>query len=209
MRQEALMTLNSETPDQHLLRALRITSTARFLASKRLRHHETWSLWAVTFASTVVLISSLLEPFGICPQLPKNIVAISQAIGSIVILLISMFVNGNKFGERAEKMHACAIALNALTRRVESAIHENKEPGVTDEARREYENILAQHENHNDTDFLIAKIHRASKYYGINWFDRLRAKIEYYSGFLLYSLLFLLGAWFIYMLLRPAGLACA
>lgn len=193
-----------ESPAEHLHRSLRITSTARFLASKRLRQHETWSLWAVTFASIVVLVSSLVVPFGMCPDMPENVVAFTQAVASIAIISISIFVNGNKFGERAEKMHSCALSLNSLTRRAEEAIHDKSDPSVMVVIRREYEGILAEHENHSDTDFLIAQIRRAPKYYGITWRDKVRAKLEYWSGFLIYVAIFFSGAFFIYALLRSA-----
>jgi hypothetical protein len=194
--------MSKESPAEHLHRSLRITSTARFLASKRLRQHEAWSLWAVTFSSVVILISSLLVPFGVCPDIPENVVGLVQAVGSIAIITISMFVNGNKFGERAEKMHSCALSLNSLTRRAEKFIHDGDDSSI-DDMRVEYESVLAQHENHSDTDFLIAQIRRASEYYGITWRDKIRAKIEYFSGFIIYIFLFLAGAFFLYIMLRP------
>lgn len=193
----------NESPSEHLLRSLRITTTSRFHAARRLRHHEGWSLWSISFASLFLLIVALFKPFGIRLQLNDGIVGLSQVIASSVILVVSILVNGSKFGERAEKMHSCALELNALTREVETALHSSVNSKAIDGLRAKYEAILAQHENHSDADFLRAKIRRAADYYGIRWHHRAQAFLQYYGEYSLYVALLLAEMAFIYILLTP------
>lgn len=197
-----------ETPEQRFLRALKVVSAARFFASKRLRRHETWSLWAVTFVSLLILFSSLFDPFGVCIQIDGKSFSFAQVIGSIIITIISIFINGGKFGERAEKMHSCALSLNSLARRAEYAVHLGKDESEIHELMREYDEILAQHENHSDTDFVEAKIRRAADYYGIRFWHRVYSKFRYFLGFTPYILLLFMGVGFIYFVLKPSGLTC-
>jgi hypothetical protein len=192
-----------ETPSEHLLRSLRITTTARFHAARRLRSHEAWSLWSISFASLFLLVIPLFEPFGVKLQLATSVVGLSQVVASAVILVVSILVNGTKFGERAEKMHSCALDLNALTRSVERAIHSIATDDDIEKLRHAYEAILAKHENHSDTDFLIAQARRAPEYYNIKGYDRIRAKLQYYGGFSLYVALLFSELLFIYVLLTP------
>ena len=87
----------SETPGEHLLRALRVTTSARFSAGHRLKRHETFSLWSISLASLFLIGISLLRPFGIPLRYSNAIVDLSQVVASAVILVVSLLVNGSKF----------------------------------------------------------------------------------------------------------------
>lgn len=178
----------TENPDDHLLRALRVTSTARFGAAQRLRRHETYSLWSISLCSLFVILVSILEPFGIKLTLPTNIVNLSLVAASSVILVVSIIVNGEKYGERAEKMHNCAMEINTLAAKLEESIF-NKLPDKTGEIRLDYEQILKRYENHSDIDFEHAKIRRYSTHYKVGWLDRVSFFIKYHSAFLPYFIL--------------------
>ena len=182
------ITNTTEKPNEHLLRAIRITGAARFHAAKRLRAHEKWSLWSISLASLFILIISLLQPFKIIVQIPDNIIQLSQVVASVVILIVSFFVNGNKYGERAEKMHTCALELNVITREIETAIFHNDDQVISD-LRKRYEETLTKYENHSDADYFDAKLRKAQAFYKIGWFHRKWAKALYYAEFIPYSVL--------------------
>src|SRR5258706_480493 len=95
----------SESPDQHKLRSMRITSAARFSLAHRLRKHEKVSLFSISICSLAVVVISMLEPFGVKLAVPPNAVNLCLAAVSLLILVISLLVGGNKYGERAEKTH--------------------------------------------------------------------------------------------------------
>lgn len=160
-----------ETPEQHKLRAVRITASARFSAANRLRRHETYSLFSITMCSLAVVVISLLEPFGVMLLLPSNAINLFSAGISLLILVVSLMVSGNKYGERAEKMHAGAVEINSVARRLEPAIQSNNVNAIA-QLTDEYENILKIYENHKEIDYKVARIKAYPEHYKINFSDR-------------------------------------
>jgi hypothetical protein len=191
-----------ETPEQHLLRSVCVTSAARFHAAKRLRAHETWSLWSISLVSLFSLVLSLLEPFKVTILLPDNIIQLSQTVASVVILMVSFFVNGNKYGERSEKMHACALELNAISREIETELFQQNTDTIP-KLRKRYEGILAKHENHSDIDFSDAIIRKAAAHYNIKSIDKLWMKIRYYAEFIPYAILILVAVSVLFISIYP------
>lgn len=161
-----------ETPEEHKLRAVRITAAARFAGANRLRRHERYSLFSITMCSIAVIVISLLEPFGVKLILPPNAVNLVAATISLLILVISLLVSGSKYGERAEKMHAGGMEINSVGRRLEGAIKMG-DAQLIDELSEEYENILKIYENHIDVDYRVAQIKRYTTHYKIGGFDRI------------------------------------
>lgn len=85
-----------ETPEQHKLRAIRLTAACRFSAADRLRRHERFSLFSITMCSLAVVVVSLMEPFGLKLAIPSNAVNLICAALSLLILVVSLMVSGNK-----------------------------------------------------------------------------------------------------------------
>lgn len=85
-------------------------------------------------------------------------------------------VSGNKYGERAEKMHAGAVEINSVARRLEPAVMTTATTEI-DRLTDEYENLLKIYENHKPIDYEVAKINRYPGHYKITWRDRLWVKI--------------------------------
>lgn len=194
-----------ETPEEHLLRSLRITAISRFIAAKRLRSHEAWSLWSISFASLLLIFVPLFKPFGIDVYLSDPIVNVTQVLAAAVILVFSLLVNASKFGERAELMHSCALSINSISRRLEELMHNNKAVTGLSALRVEYENLLEKHENHSDLDFLFAQIRRYKKYYKITCLTQLRAAIRHCFSYTQYIVPILAEVLFIWlMLVDPA-----
>ena len=172
----------SETPGEHLLRALRVTTSARFSAGHRLKRHETFSLWSISFSSLFLIVISLLRPFGIPLRYSNAIVDLSQVVASAVILVVSLLVNGSKFAERAEKMHRCGLELNALTREVELALQDTTSGESVTDLQHRYDEMLSKYENHSNIDYKMAQIRRAPEYYGIHWWHKICRNIEAVLG---------------------------
>lgn len=190
-----------ENPVEHLLRSLQITATSRFFAAKRFRSHESWSLWAISFASLLLIFIPLFKPFGLSVYLSDGIVNVAQVLSAAVILVFSLLVNGSKYGERAEMMHSCALAINSISRRLEQHMHAGDAETVLPVLRIEYENLLEKHENHSDLDFLSAQIRKFSFYYGVTWRKTLHVYLLKWLSFSHYAFLVLLQILFIWLML--------
>lgn len=192
-----------ETPTEHLLRSLQITATSRFFAAKRFRSHESWSLWAISFASLLLIFIPLFKPFGLPVYLADGIVNVAQVLSAAVILVFSLLVNGSKYGERAEMMHSCALAINSISRRLEQHIHAGDAETELSALRTEYENLLEKYENHSDLDFLSAQTKKFSSYYHVTWKKKMQVHLLKLFSFSHYAVLVILQILFIWLMLVP------
>lgn len=196
-----------ETPNQHKLRSVRITAAARFSAAHRLRRHESVSLFSISICSLAVVVISMLEPFGVRLSVPPNAVNLCLAAVSLLILVVSLLVSGGKYGERAEKMHAGAVEINAIGRRLESAVANSNEALVSD-LSEQYENVLKIHENHKDIDYTVATIKRYPTQYKIGRFDKMVCWARLELDVLPHLIPLFLLAVFLFYLLRDACIKC-
>jgi SMODS and SLOG-associating 2TM effector domain family 5 len=193
---------NEETGAQHLFRSLRITASARFNASRRLRLHERFSLWSISLFSLGLIVFPLFKPFGIPTNYGEQVLNFVQVVAAAAILTVSILVNGSNFSERAEKMHRCALELNSLAREAELMIEEGTDKSKVIDTQRRYEEILARYENHANIDYRVAQIKKAPGFYKINWLSRLRVAVEAGAGFSPYVALIAVELMFVYYLLR-------
>ncbi|WP_148210941.1 SLATT domain-containing protein [Methylibium petroleiphilum] len=200
MTQEAI-----ETPAEHKLRAIRVTAAARFSAVQRLRRHESVSLFSITMCSLGVVVISLLEPFGVRLSVPSGAVNLSAAIVSMLILVVSLLVSGRKYGERAEKMHAGAIEINAVSRKLEMAISRDEQQEI-DALSEQYESLLKMYENHEDVDYKVAQIKRYAKHYKVGTLDRMICWCRLQLDIALHLIPLLILVVLLYVLLKDASL---
>lgn len=133
-------------------------------------------MFSITMCSLAVVIISLMEPFGLKLAIPSNAVNLICAALSLLILVVSLMVSGNKYGERAEKMHAGAIEINSVARRLEPAVTSENSTEI-DRLTVEYENLLKIYENHKPIDYEVAKINRYPDHYKITWLDKVWVKV--------------------------------
>jgi hypothetical protein len=161
-----------ETPEEHKLRAIRLTAACRFSATNRLRRHESLSLFSISMSSLAVVIVSLMEPFGLKLAIPSNAVNLICAALSLMILVVSLMVSGYKYGERAEKMHAGAVEINSVARRLEPAVKAGDMPEI-ERLTEIYESILKIYENHRPVDYRVAQVNRYPEHYGITIWNRI------------------------------------
>ncbi|MEO0451234.1 MAG: SLATT domain-containing protein [Pseudomonadota bacterium] len=116
-----------------------LTSKARKFAEHKC-HQRNVSLHFVVFISTVTVIGFSVFQDDFCSP-----AAASKAITSVSVLLlaISIFLFGQRFGERAVMHRECYLRLDRLRDQSESA----------EELAREYANVLHAYPNHTSADF--------------------------------------------------------
>jgi hypothetical protein len=156
-----------ETPVEQLYRAIRVATAARFHASRRLRLHQSLSLWAISLSSAALIILSLLEAYELEITVSSGILSLAQVTAAILVLVISLLVNGGNFGERAEKMHRCGLELNALSREVYLFLGSAQNEKRVRDAQRRYDDILSRYENHSQIDYRRAQSSKAPEYYNV------------------------------------------
>lgn len=199
---------SGETPNQHKLRSVRVTAAARFSAAHRLRRHESVSLFSISICSLAVVVISMLEPFGVKLSVPPNAVNLCLAAVSLLILVVSLLVSSGKYGERAEKMHAGAVEINAIGRRLESAVAKSDETLVS-ELSEQYEHALKIYENHKDIDYTVATIKRYPAHYKIGRMDKLLCWVRLELDVVPHLVPLFLLAVFLFYLLSDACIKCA
>lgn len=155
--------------------------------------------------SLAVVLLSLLEPFGVHLCIPPNAINLASAAISLLILTVSLLVNGYKYGERAEKMHAGAVEINSVGRRLEPAIAQ-KDTVKIEALSEEYENILKAYENHKDVDYKVGQIKRYAKLYEVTWRDKAWCWVLLQWDILPHTLPLLLMTGVVYFVLRGAHL---
>lgn len=195
-----------ETAAQKKLRAVRITASARFNAAHRLRTHAAVSLLSISLCSLAVVVISMLSPFGVVLAVPQSAADLAAAAISLLILVVSLLISGRKYGERAEKMHSCAVEINAVGRKLEAAV----ESGDTTEIERLadcYEEILRANENHKDPDYRAAQIQRYATHYKVGKKKRIRSWLELKLDAWIHALPMLITAAVLYFLLKGASLS--
>ena len=173
----------TETPGEQLYRTLRVVTDARFHGSRRLQRHQSFSLWVISLSSILLIVLPLFGPFNIQLNITEGWLCIAQVTAAILILVVSILVNGSNFGTRAEEMHRCGRELNALRREVYLLITETENAEKLRMAQHNYDEILSRYENHSQLDYRWAQISKASDYYNIRGWHRfitgLRTLIEY------------------------------
>lgn len=125
---------------------------------------------------------------------------------SILILVFSQLEGSNEYRLRAEKFHDCALEIGELYNKLrylktsdENITEINK---LSKDLSIEYANVLKKYENHKYIDFLKFQTTK-NDYFKLNNFKIGIINLRYYfSTQLLYHILIILPAFFIYLLLK-------
>lgn len=178
-----LNTSDLEPPVQRLHRTVQTVMHARFHGSHRLNRHQSLSMWAIAFSSIFLIVLPLLATLGLEVNISEGWLTISQVTVAILILVVSIQVNGSRFGTRAQEMYRCGRELSALKREIYHLLLNNSDEAKVRAAQRAYDDILSRYENHSYLDFRRAQISGASSYYKTGTGHRvvtdLRTAIEY------------------------------
>ncbi|MCE3025767.1 SLATT domain-containing protein [Salinicola sp. DM10] len=160
-----------------------MTTVSRFKASERLKLHGELGMWSISSLSFALIVSSVMT-LGV-PGTDDALVKL-QIIFSFLALILSISSSGYRFGMRSERMHDCAIELNALARLMERVLHQGDYCEI-EKLRERYDAILRSYENHNLNDYHRAKYQRFKKLYELKsywfwlyWFEYQAKFIHYY-----------------------------
>lgn len=124
-----------------LLRDMKVTKGVRFNASERLEREERNLTRNVAYASTAVVVVTLVPFFFDISEHLERVVAIMTVALSIFILAVSLLQSASGRPVRANKLERCAMEVNSLRRELEATVVDGD---VSSYAKR-YDDIIAKY----------------------------------------------------------------
>lgn len=94
------------------------TSRSRFNAARRLNQHNQVALWTISLSSVCLIFHSLVQAMEMSSPFSPQVYSLVTVASAVVILVFSVVVAKSEFGQRAEKMHHCAILTNDMVARL-------------------------------------------------------------------------------------------
>ncbi|MGI8437501.1 MAG: SLATT domain-containing protein [Chthoniobacterales bacterium] len=174
---------------QTLYTKMRKTAKARFNCAKRLRAHETLSLWILPLFSAGLIGMTLLSALQIHTNLTPPLFNLLEIMLALLVLVISLILSANKYSDRAEKMHRCALEINALCHQILPECVANPSNVTTyNTTADKYAAILDAYENHSDIDFALVKLELTDDY-PLEWHQRAAIRLLYIFNFWLHIVL--------------------
>jgi hypothetical protein len=174
-----------------LYRKMKKTALARFECATRMRRHQKYSLWTISIFSTGLILFPLIQAFGIPVHVSTAWFNIMQVALALMVLVLSLLISANNVGDKAEKMHRCALELNALCHEALPFCRDGtNEEGTYERFRVRYAEILNVYENHDTIDFDIVRLKMRDEY-ELNAFQRLLIQLRWWLDFWVYGLLLL------------------
>jgi hypothetical protein len=161
------------TPEEKLVRDIKVTAVSRFHASARLLSTDKRMTIYIAFSSIfVVLLTILPYCFPASSIYANNINFVTIAL-SIIIIAISLIQYSNSNAVISEKHHGCALALNELRRKIE--VGNVSHIAIVEE----YNSILKEFNiNHETADYYTYIVRNNREYnYNIIYIQWIKAKI--------------------------------
>lgn len=143
---------------QTLYRKMKKTSKARFNAATRLMRHQTFSLWTMSLFSAGLMVLQLLGAYKIPIGFSDSSYQFIQMALGLLVLVLSLLLTSNKFSERSEKMHRCALEINNLCNKILPKCKDDNDSALYNKTLTEYNTILDANENHEQIDFAYVKL---------------------------------------------------
>jgi hypothetical protein len=184
------------------------TAASRFNASRRLRLHNSASLWTISLFSLGLIIVSLLQALAFSLPFSDKAVNLGQVTLSMTVLLISVILTMNNYGVRAEKFHACGLEMSELALKLERVEREDGTVEDYNAFAEAYSEILKRFDNHENVDFMLMKLQKP-QHYELPWWYRVVAYGRFSAQFVPYAFLLCLEAVWIYALLSRISFAAA
>ena len=142
---------------QDLYRKIWVTRGARFNAHQRLSSKHNWSIAAVSFLSSYVIILTLIQyrPIFSLTIQQNDIISIAAIIIAIFIIVLTLLESSKSHEKKALEFHTCARDISPLYIRIQQILSippGNQTDAVAEELReiaQKYEEILNRcPENH-------------------------------------------------------------
>ena len=174
---------------------------ARFNASRRMQRQNQWALWTLSLFSTGLIVLTLLPSSGIVLHATPQLQTFLQTVLALLVLVLSLLLSAHNFSEKAEKMHRCALEMNALCHKILPFCQENTDQELYRKTFEEYGGILNAYENHQNIDFDLVRLDMPQEYPLTN-FEKFLIHIRYWLSFWLYVALLLVLPVTFYILLK-------
>src|SRR5439155_26212164 len=127
---------------------MRKTAKARFNCAKRFSTHQALSLWSLPLFSAGLIGMTLLSVLHIRTNLDAPFYDLLQIMLALLVLVLSLLLSANKYSDRSEKIHRCALEINALCHDLLPYCAPGKDDlAMYDQTLEKYGNILNSYEN--------------------------------------------------------------
>ena len=165
---------------KNLHQSMRITTDARFQASKRLNSMDNYAFVTTTVLSLGLILIPLLQLSGLKLYYPEKVLSAIQIFFAVAVLVYSVIISTAKYSVRAIEFSQCADSIKDLARNVKNALAQHSEKPLTESQFNEfndsYRQCLINSENHSDHDYYVVRhtlrIKDKDKSEGLHWFDR-------------------------------------
>lgn len=150
------MKIELENKFSELSRRVKITSKARYNASRRLSLQNKMSQWVLALLSVALILISLVSASDIKITYSQSYTDIMQIVFAVLILAYSLLLGTGDYSARSVKIHRCGMELGRIARKIKPFEGSVLEDVKYEELYNEYYNCLEKYENHENVDFLIA-----------------------------------------------------
>lgn len=150
------MKLEIDNKFSELNRRVKLTSKARYNASRRLTLKNNLSQWTLALLSVSLILISLVSASDIEIQFDNKYVDIMQIIFAVLVLTYSLLLATGDYSARSVKIHRCGMELGRLARKIKPHEEGGDESGKYDEFTNDYYNCLEKYENHENVDYLVS-----------------------------------------------------
>lgn len=165
---------------------MRKTAKARFNCAQRLSTHQALTLWSLPLFSAGLIGMTLLSALHIRTNLAAPFYDLLQIMLALLVLIISLVLSGNKYSDRSERMHRCALEINALCHQIlPDCVANRNNADVYNRTLEKYGAILNAYENHADIDFDLVRL-ELSDDYSLSLRQRFLIRIRYVFQFWLH-----------------------
>ena len=159
------MKLERDNKFSELNRRVKLTSKARYNASRRLTLRKNLSQWTLALLSVSLILISLVSASEIDIKFDGKYVDIMQIIFAVLVLTYSLLLATGDYSARSVKIHRCGMELGRLARKIKPYETGEDATGKYDEFANDYYNCLEKYENHENVDYLVSD-YTSRRWYG-------------------------------------------
>lgn len=139
-----------------LNRRVKLTSKARYNASRRLTLKNKMSQWSLALISVALILISLTSASGIQVEFSTRYIDMMQIVFAVLILTYSLLLATGDYSARSVKIHRCGMELGRIARRIKPFEGEDDNIDAYEKLANDYYNCLEKYENHENVDYLVA-----------------------------------------------------
>jgi hypothetical protein len=147
-----------ENKFSELSRRVKVTSKARYNASRRLSLQNSMSQWTLALLSVALILISLVSASDIKIAYSETYTDIMQIIFAVLILAYSLLLGTGDYSARSVKVHRCGLELGRIARKIKPYESSSDEQEKYEVLNGEYYNCLEKYENHENVDYLVASL---------------------------------------------------